>query len=482
MNLITEAYVDSLAMNASAIKNGKDLVKKNSFPKLCRSEDDTLLFGECKGSGSEPYRCSVDLAKEGQPVFRCSCPSRQFPCKHLLGLMYAYAGSKPFETAPIPPDILEKREKAEKREEKKAEAAANPAEAPKRKPNKSAQVKKLAAQLDGIALLEKLVLQTAQAGLGSLDKKMLQTLDDQAKQLGNAYVPGLQTALRELTALLRSDEDKERVYTQAAEQLCLLHTLVKKSRDYLQNRAADPELPPDTDSTIEEWIGRAWQLAELRELGRTRSGPELVQLAFRCYSDMARGEYVDEGYWADVSPSSPGGVVVTRTYRPFRAAQYIKEEDSCYEVMKVKELYLYPGELNPRVRWEESVPRPVAPEDLEAVRSQAVSGLAEAVKQVKNQIKNPLSEKHPVLLVASSGILQDSSGVPVLVDPQGKTILLSDLPSTGRPTTPLLPLLKQDQLRESAVLLRFGQDRETNRLTAQPLSIITGTGIVRLLY
>ncbi|MFB9274180.1 hypothetical protein [Cohnella cellulosilytica] len=52
---ITEAHVDSLALNAAASKNGRDLVKKNSFPLLCRSEDDTLLFGECKGSGSEPY-------------------------------------------------------------------------------------------------------------------------------------------------------------------------------------------------------------------------------------------------------------------------------------------------------------------------------------------------------------------------------------------------------------------------------------------
>lgn len=118
---ITEAYVDSLAINASAMKNGRDLVKKKSFPILGKSVDESLIFGECKGSGKEPYRCSVDLVKPDEPVFRCSCPSRQFPCKHILGLMYAYVQGDSFVTADIPADIVEKREKAEKREEKREE-------------------------------------------------------------------------------------------------------------------------------------------------------------------------------------------------------------------------------------------------------------------------------------------------------------------------------------------------------------------------
>lgn len=476
----TESYVDSLAMNASAIKNGKDLVKKNSFPKLYRSEDNTLLFGECKGSGSEPYRCSVDLLKEGQPVFRCSCPSRQFPCKHLLGLMYAYTAGKVFEIAPIPEDILGKREKAEKREERKAEAAAHPEQAPpKRKPNKSALVKKLAAQLEGIALAEKLLLQTVQHGLGSLDKKMLQTLESQAKQLGNYYIPGVQTALRELVLLLRSGEDRELTYSRAAERLTVLHSLVKKSRDYLQKRAADPDLPPDTESELEEWLGHAWQLAELKEAGRVLEDRELLQLAFHTYSDEARAEYVDEGFWADMES---GQLYATRSYRPFRAAKYIKEEDSFYEAVRARELYVYPGGMNSRVRWEEAVQRAVTNRDLQDVLAQAIPSIAEAVKLVKTQIKNPLSGKHPVLLLSYAELKQDSQGSPVLVDGQGQTLLLADLPGRCGPTVHLLPLLRRSQLERQAVLLMFGHDRETNRLSAQPLSIVTGTGIVRLLY
>ena len=44
---VTEAYVDGLALNASAIKNGRDLMRKNGYPSLCVSEDGAVIFGHC---------------------------------------------------------------------------------------------------------------------------------------------------------------------------------------------------------------------------------------------------------------------------------------------------------------------------------------------------------------------------------------------------------------------------------------------------
>ena len=52
---IDEAFVDSAAPNSDAAKNGRGLVLKNKFVKLCVSDDQTILFGECQGSGKEPY-------------------------------------------------------------------------------------------------------------------------------------------------------------------------------------------------------------------------------------------------------------------------------------------------------------------------------------------------------------------------------------------------------------------------------------------
>ena len=120
MIAIDEGYVDSAAPNADAGKNGRGLVLKNKFTKFNISEDETILFGECQGSGKEPYRCSCDFARPDKPTHRCTCPSRQFPCKHCLGLMYAYVQKKTFTTAAVPEDLQAKREKLQARVEKKA--------------------------------------------------------------------------------------------------------------------------------------------------------------------------------------------------------------------------------------------------------------------------------------------------------------------------------------------------------------------------
>ncbi|MGA5762553.1 SWIM zinc finger family protein [Nonomuraea bangladeshensis] len=48
-----------------------------------------LLYGACRGSGATPYLACVDLT---EPAYRCTCPSRKFPCKHALGLLLLWAG------------------------------------------------------------------------------------------------------------------------------------------------------------------------------------------------------------------------------------------------------------------------------------------------------------------------------------------------------------------------------------------------------
>jgi hypothetical protein len=57
-----------------------------------------LLWGLCAGSGKNPYQVVVDL---GGPAYKCSCPSRKFPCKHALGLLLNWAnGTVPEESTP----------------------------------------------------------------------------------------------------------------------------------------------------------------------------------------------------------------------------------------------------------------------------------------------------------------------------------------------------------------------------------------------
>ena len=73
-----------MSPNASAVANAKKICSSGSFVKLAHSSDDTFYMGECKGSGKSNYIVSADFVDEENPVIRCTCPSRQFPCKHDL--------------------------------------------------------------------------------------------------------------------------------------------------------------------------------------------------------------------------------------------------------------------------------------------------------------------------------------------------------------------------------------------------------------
>jgi hypothetical protein len=149
---IDETFADSQAANAAAIKNARGVVIKRKLVGLFRTGDGALLFGDCKGSGAENYRPSADFSDPAKPVYRCTCPSRQFPCKHSLALLYAYAQGAKFVEKEAPADITEKRAKVQARVEKKKVEAEKP-----RKVNTSALRKKIEAQLEGLNLLESLV-------------------------------------------------------------------------------------------------------------------------------------------------------------------------------------------------------------------------------------------------------------------------------------------------------------------------------------
>src|SRR6478735_964199 len=87
MQTWTPEQILSLASDSSSAKAGRELSSPRKWQNAGRN--DQALWGEHQGSGSKPYLTSVDLE---EPAFKCSCPSRKFPCKHGLGLFLAFAG------------------------------------------------------------------------------------------------------------------------------------------------------------------------------------------------------------------------------------------------------------------------------------------------------------------------------------------------------------------------------------------------------
>ncbi len=476
---ISEEFINSTAPNQNAILNGWGLVRKNCFVRYNISPDETVIFGECIGSGSSNYLTSADFIKPESPVFRCTCPSRQFPCKHALGLMYAYTSGKKFISTEIPSDVLEKRGKIEKREEGKKEKSPEQAAAEPKKVNKTALVKKIKAQLEGLELLEKMMGSILQGGLGTINEKTLKLLEDQAKQLGNYYIPGAQTALREFILLFRRPADRENIYSLAVERLTILYSLCKKGREQLEKRLREPEAAYDTDSNLDEWLGHAWQLAELKDAGLVQKDVDLAQLSFNSYVDDARLEYVDEGVWLNLRN---GQLVTTMNYRPFKAAKYIREDDTMHSVVHTDELFIYPGDMNPRVRWESMTLRELTASDYSLIRSYANKTFKDIVKQVKNQIKNPLSSKKPLVLLNYAKIARVGESV-ILIDSEGQRLVLSDDPTSVEPDSiKLLDLLNPGDMLEQMMLVRFHNDMDARRLYAKPLCIIRKDAVIRLIY
>jgi hypothetical protein len=397
--------------------------------------------------------------------------------------MFAYV-LKPasFKTADVPADLAEKREKLATRVEKKKEEAAKP-----KVVNKDALAKKIRAQLDGLDLLEKLTLDLTRLGIGNTNAKTAREVEEKAKQLGNAYLPGAQAALHRYTTLF-GDRDGafdpknptgrgEAIFSEALDQLSRLHALVKHGRAYLRRRLDDPELKPETDSGIAAWLGHAWQLAELKACGLVQPDVELLQLAFNSHDDVARQEYVDTGVWMNLNT---GRVHVTQNFRPYKAAKYVKSDDSFFQVAQVKELCVYPGDVNPRVRWDGMTSRPVEPRDLARVREHARADFAAVVKEVKYNLKAPLADKQPIYALRFRRIGQ-VDGVPVVEDARGERLAMTDAGMTEEPAScHLLQLLSPALYENQTLVARFRHDLDRRKLQVKPLSIVSDEGLVRL--
>jgi hypothetical protein len=258
---VTEDAVHRLAPDTDAVQAARGLIRKRSFVSPGISAEATWLLAKCQGGGSTPYEVSIDLADPSSPTFRCTCPSRKFPCKHGLGLLLLYAQTpEQFGAQEPSADLLAKREKKAARAEKKAEGPPAP-----RKVNKAALAKKTAAQRDGLDLLEKLVIDLVDAGEW-FEPTRLEKLQRQAKQLNDAFLPGAVHVLNALILVGRdaSLSDQERL-ARGAELITQLWATVQKGRNYLDEKLAGDESQAEADAVIEDVLGKSWQLTELRE-------------------------------------------------------------------------------------------------------------------------------------------------------------------------------------------------------------------------
>lgn len=160
---------------------------------VTRGINEQALWGECQGSGSKPYQTQVDLTSI---AFKCSCPSRKFPCKHGLGLMLLHARqSDLFTDSNMPAWVNDWISKRSEKEVKKVEAADKPVDEAAQTKRQEARTQKVSAGIQELLIWLKDIIRS---GILSMPEKGDHYWDNMARRMIDAQASGLATMVRTL--------------------------------------------------------------------------------------------------------------------------------------------------------------------------------------------------------------------------------------------------------------------------------------------
>ncbi|MFG2499881.1 SWIM zinc finger family protein [Streptomyces sp. NPDC048441] len=245
----TADQVLAMAPDAPSRKAGSKLGVAGPWSEAGSSGEGTV-WGLCKGSGSKPYQTVVDIADvtgAAGPAYKCSCPSRKFPCKHALGLLLLWAaadGSVPDEQPPAwAAEWLEgRRKRADTKRSSGEVPGSSPAdpEAARRRAERRAE--RVTA---GAAELEQRLSDLVRGGIASAEQTGYGLWEETAARMVDAQAPGLAARVRELGAIPSSGPGWP---VRMLEECALLHLL---DQGWLHRE----HLPDDLAATVRSRIG-----------------------------------------------------------------------------------------------------------------------------------------------------------------------------------------------------------------------------------
>jgi hypothetical protein len=193
---LTRDAVAALAPDQKALSAAAGLLKPAKWPLRGRAAD--LIWGECQGSGANPYRVAADMEDGGA---KCTCPSRKFPCKHGLALMLMCAqNAAEFPPAAIPDWVTEWQGRRRKPTTPKAVPAAIPLNASTAEPPAAPPPPDPEAEARKRAAAEKRAQDTRRAVLAATDD-LDAWIADQLAALP-AFLADLPTSCRRIAARL----------------------------------------------------------------------------------------------------------------------------------------------------------------------------------------------------------------------------------------------------------------------------------------
>ena len=340
-----------------------------------------------------------------------------------------------------------------------------------------AQRKKKKTQLEGLKILENVLSNLVKNGLGIVKTEYVQQEVTHAiTAMGQYYLPGAQWLLHEL--LLDEPQTDCKLLIKSGEIAAIkkMHALLKHGRTYIEDHLNRQELATSDFTVMEEWLGHAWRFKELESLGLVEEDTEYVQLAFHHEAHEAREDLVDQGYWL-----CPGkeDVYLTKHYIPMKAKSRVKRQDSCHKVVMPATTCRYPGDLNPRIRWQSATEREINNLDLAAIRKSGQSSLSHLLTKAKKHLTSPLAHPYPAFLWKAHrvGLIDDQV---VLEDEH------QDRLRVNWPMDKTWPVIRENAtialggaIKGDALLLLLFYNEQRGEIQACPLSLVNEKHLVR---
>ena len=207
MNYSAEQII-ALAPDAASAKAGRSLATASKWKNV--GQDERALWGECQGSGAKPYQTVIDLS---EPAFKCSCPSRKFPCKHALGLFLLIANQASTGDATVPAWAAEWLAKRDQQTQRRSEAAKKADEEPDEETLARRASQKAKRSLDreakvvaGLRELELWLRDLLRHGLASAQTRSFEHWEQMAARLIDAQAPGVARRVRDLSRVPQSGD------------------------------------------------------------------------------------------------------------------------------------------------------------------------------------------------------------------------------------------------------------------------------------
>lgn len=241
---LNAAQVQALAPDAAAATAGKKLGKPGPWRNLGFNAE--VLWGECQGSALYHTQVArIDLAS------KCSCPSRKFPCKHALGLLFLAADApSSFAEGSAPEWVTSWLGKRMATQEKKQASADKPVDEGAR--DKRAQKRQLNITA-GLELLDGWMSDLVRQGLARLQSESPSFWDTQARRLVDAQAPGLAARVRNLSACVGRGADwPERMLDELGVLALITHAYRRQA-----------ELTPELQADLKRVVGVSLEHSEV---------------------------------------------------------------------------------------------------------------------------------------------------------------------------------------------------------------------------